>query len=44
MTDMRDELPSGRYRVSPRSKGGTNVAAVAEPFGGGTVSWWLDML
>jgi len=29
------ELPDGRYRVSLRSKGGLNVAAVAERFGGG---------
>jgi len=29
------ELPGGRYRVSLRSKGGLNVAAVAERFGGG---------
>jgi phosphoesterase RecJ-like protein len=29
------ELPDGRYRVSLRSKGGMNVAAVAERFGGG---------
>lgn len=29
------ELPDGRYRVSLRSKGGLNVAAVAEQFGGG---------
>jgi phosphoesterase RecJ-like protein len=29
------ELPNGRYRVSLRSKGGLNVAAVAERFGGG---------
>lgn len=29
------ELPDGRYRVSLRSKGQTNVAAVAEDFGGG---------
>jgi phosphoesterase RecJ-like protein len=29
------ELPDGRYRVSLRSKGGMNVAAIAEGFGGG---------
>ena len=29
------ELPDGRYRVSLRSKGGLNVAEVAERFGGG---------
>lgn len=29
------ELPGGRYRVSLRSKGGLNVAVVAERFGGG---------
>ena len=29
------ELPDGRYRVSLRSKGEDNVAAVAEVFGGG---------
>jgi bifunctional oligoribonuclease and PAP phosphatase NrnA len=29
------ELPDGRYRVSLRSKGAVNVAAVAERFGGG---------
>jgi phosphoesterase RecJ-like protein len=29
------ELPDGRYRVSLRSKGKLNVAAVAERFGGG---------
>lgn len=29
------ELPDGRYRVSLRSKGGTNVAQVAQQFGGG---------
>ena len=29
------ELSDGRYRVSLRSKGGLNVAAVAEQFGGG---------
>jgi len=29
------ELPDGRYRVSLRSKGGMNVAAIAERFGGG---------
>jgi phosphoesterase RecJ-like protein len=29
------ELPDGRYRVSLRSKGTKNVAAVAEQFGGG---------
>ena len=29
------ELPDGRYRVSLRSKGQVNVAAVAEQFGGG---------
>ena len=29
------ELPDGRYRVSLRSKGGLNVAVVAERFGGG---------
>jgi phosphoesterase RecJ-like protein len=29
------ELPDGRYRVSLRSKGEVNVAAVAETFGGG---------
>jgi phosphoesterase RecJ-like protein len=29
------ELPGGRYRVSLRSKGGLNVAEVAERFGGG---------
>ena len=29
------ELPGGRYRVSLRSKGAVNVAAVAERFGGG---------
>ncbi|HUK26373.1 MAG TPA: bifunctional oligoribonuclease/PAP phosphatase NrnA [Terriglobales bacterium] len=29
------ELPDGRYRVSLRSKGGMNVADVAESFGGG---------
>jgi bifunctional oligoribonuclease and PAP phosphatase NrnA len=29
------ELPDGRYRVSLRSKGGMNVAEVAERFGGG---------
>ena len=29
------ELPDHRYRVSLRSKGGLNVAAVAEQFGGG---------
>lgn len=29
------ELPGGRYRVSLRSKGGMNVASVAEEFGGG---------
>jgi phosphoesterase RecJ-like protein len=29
------ELPDGRYRVSLRSKGELNVAAVAETFGGG---------
>lgn len=29
------ELPDGRYRVSLRSKGQLNVAAVAERFGGG---------
>jgi phosphoesterase RecJ-like protein len=29
------QLPDGRYRVSLRSKGGLNVAAVAERFGGG---------
>jgi bifunctional oligoribonuclease and PAP phosphatase NrnA len=29
------ELPDGRYRVSLRSKGQLNVAAVAEQFGGG---------
>jgi phosphoesterase RecJ-like protein len=29
------ELPNGRYRVSLRSKGGLNVAALAEHFGGG---------
>lgn len=29
------EIPDGRYRVSLRSKGHVNVAAVAEQFGGG---------
>ena len=29
------ELPDGRFRVSMRSKGALNVAAVAEYFGGG---------
>jgi phosphoesterase RecJ-like protein len=29
------ELPGGRFRVSLRSKGELNVAAVAERFGGG---------
>jgi phosphoesterase RecJ-like protein len=29
------ELPDGHYRVSLRSKGGINVAAIAERFGGG---------
>jgi phosphoesterase RecJ-like protein len=29
------ELPDGRYRVSLRSKGAVNVAAIAERFGGG---------
>jgi bifunctional oligoribonuclease and PAP phosphatase NrnA len=29
------ELPDGRYRVSLRSKGAVNVAAIAEHFGGG---------
>ncbi|HET7442384.1 MAG TPA: DHHA1 domain-containing protein, partial [Terriglobales bacterium] len=29
------ELPDGRYRVSLRSKGRLNVAAVAQQFGGG---------
>ena len=29
------ELPDGRYRISLRSKGEQNVAAVAEEFGGG---------
>jgi bifunctional oligoribonuclease and PAP phosphatase NrnA len=29
------ELPDGRYRVSLRSKGEMNVAAIAESFGGG---------
>jgi phosphoesterase RecJ-like protein len=29
------ELPGGRYRVSMRSKGQLNVAAIAESFGGG---------
>ena len=29
------ELPDGRYRVSLRSKGQVNVAAIAERFGGG---------
>lgn len=29
------EQPDGRYRVSLRSKGGVNVASVAENFGGG---------
>ena len=29
------EIPDGRYRVSLRSKGQVNVAAVAEQFGGG---------
>jgi phosphoesterase RecJ-like protein len=29
------EIPDGRFRVSLRSKGGLNVAAVAESFGGG---------
>lgn len=29
------EIPDGRYRVSLRSKGRVNVAAVAEQFGGG---------
>jgi phosphoesterase RecJ-like protein len=29
------ELPDGRFRVSLRSKGGVDVAAVAESFGGG---------
>lgn len=29
------ELPGGRYRVSLRSKGAVNVAAIAERFGGG---------
>src|SRR5207237_6223555 len=29
------ELPDGRYRVSLRSKGQLNVAAIAESFGGG---------
>jgi phosphoesterase RecJ-like protein len=29
------EIPGGRYRVSLRSKGGLNVAAVAQRFGGG---------
>jgi phosphoesterase RecJ-like protein len=29
------ELPDGRYRVSLRSKGALNVAAIAERFGGG---------
>ena len=29
------ELPDGRFRVSLRSKGGLDVAAVAERFGGG---------
>jgi phosphoesterase RecJ-like protein len=29
------ELPDGRYRVSLRSKGQTNVATIAEGFGGG---------
>jgi len=29
------ELPDGRYRVSLRSKGQLNVAAIAEQFGGG---------
>ena len=29
------ELPNGRYRVSLRSKGALNVAAVAQRFGGG---------
>ena len=29
------ELPDGRFRVSLRSKGNVNVAAVAERFGGG---------
>ncbi len=29
------EIPGGRFRISLRSKGGVNVAAVAEKFGGG---------
>ncbi len=29
------EMPDKRYRVSLRSKGGVNVAAIAENFGGG---------
>jgi phosphoesterase RecJ-like protein len=29
------ELPDGRFRVSLRSKGQLNVAAIAEQFGGG---------
>jgi len=29
------ELPDRRYRVSLRSKGGVNVCAIAEQFGGG---------
>ena len=29
------ELPDGRFRVSLRSKGEVNVAAIAEKFGGG---------
>ena len=29
------EQPDGRYRVSLRSKGGVNVASIAESFGGG---------
>jgi phosphoesterase RecJ-like protein len=29
------EIPDGRFRVSLRSKGALNVAAVAESFGGG---------
>jgi len=29
------EMPDGRYRVSLRSKGGLNVANIAERFGGG---------
>ena len=29
------ELPDGRYRISLRSKGKVNVAAIAERLGGG---------